>query len=416
MTTSSNIRATSWKVCGAALLAAFAAGCAGETESITGTERVDQSIQAIIRGEASGAAHDAVVVLTNFNGGVRRNLCSATLVAPNLLLTARHCVSDTQSSAACSDDGTAVTGAGVVADRQPANLVVFVGKNGVVPNTEVEANGTARGAKVIVGTSSTVCNADIAFLVLDRNVEAPIAPIRLGPPAPTEKVSAVGWGVDETGNLPQQREVRTGISLIGVGPGQYPENPSYGYGDSEFMIGESACSGDSGGPSLSSAGAVLGVASRAGNGKARDPNNYATTCVGSGAHAVYTHLGLHKDLVTRAFEEAGAPIWLEGEPDPRLPKPQSNAAEPTAEDEKLQDQKKKSAKDAIPSPADAAPSAAEAGGCSMSPDPQPQRGSVEYAAGLVALLASLVGLRRRFRKEGDVESTEHHRARMPSLP
>jgi hypothetical protein len=401
-------------MCGAALVSSFAfavSGCAGETESITTQERVGQTIQPIIKGNASGTAHDAVVVLTNFKDGVRRNLCSATMVAPNLLITARHCVSDTESSAACTNDGTAVTGAGVVGDRKPGNLVVFVGKNGLVPDTEVEENGSARGTKIIVSKSSTVCNEDVAFLVLDKKIAGPIAPIRLGPPAIAEKVSAVGWGVDETGNLPQQREFRTGIPLIGIGPGVYPENPDYGYGDSEFMIGESACSGDSGGPTLSASGAVLGVASRAGNGKARDPYNYATTCMGSGAHAVYTHLGAHKELVTRAFAEAGEPVWVDGEADPRLPKPQADA--PNTDDSTSS--KKKAASEAIPVPTESAPAASDAGGCSMSSEPQ--RGSVEYAAGLAALLASLVGLRRRFRRGGDeeVEGTAH-RERMPSLP
>ena len=53
----------------------------------------------------------------------------------------------------------------------------------------------------------------------------------------------------------------------------------------------SACSGDSGSPALASSGAVVGVASRAGNGQPRDPNNAASTCLGATAHAVYTELG-----------------------------------------------------------------------------------------------------------------------------
>ena len=69
---------------------------------------------------------------------------------------------------------------------------------------------------------------------------------------------------DETGALPTSREARADLGLLGVGPGIYPENPSHGYGDKEFMIGESACAGDSGGPAIAITGAVIGVASRAG--------------------------------------------------------------------------------------------------------------------------------------------------------
>jgi hypothetical protein len=398
---------------------AVVSGCAADRVESAEQQHVGRAIQPIINGVASGTEHDAVIVLTNFVNGVRRNLCSATLVAPNLVITARHCVSDTESSAACTDAGTAITGAAVKADRAPANLAVFVGKNGVAPNSEELAGATAIGSKIVVEASvTTVCNADIAFLVLDKKIEgATYAPIRLSPPTMAEKVSAVGWGVDETGALPKQREIRSNLSLIGVGPGLYPENPDYGYGNSEFMIGESACSGDSGGPSLSAKGAVLGVASRAGNGQPRDPNNYATTCMGAAAHAVYTHLGNHKDLVTRAFQEAGEPIWLEGEPDPRAPKPQatpSTQAPPANE-------KKAGSSDGVPLPP--APSAgaedaeAEAGGCSMSSEPQ--SGAVEYALGLVGVFGLIVALRRRYRKldlnrDGGRDGT--HRDRMPTIP
>lgn len=378
-------------------------------------ERVGQTIQPIIGGATSGTEHDAVVVLTNFVGGVRKNLCSATLVAPNLIITARHCVSDTQSSAACTEDGTALTGAAVMGDRSPGNLVVFLGRNGVAPNTEDASKADAIGAKIVVGEASSVCNADLAFLVLDKKLDAPYAPIRLQPPAMADRVAAVGWGVNETGALPTHRAVRADLALLGVGPGVYPENPQYGYGTSEFMVGESACAGDSGGPTFTAAGAVVGIASRAGNGLARDPYNYATTCMGSGAHAVYTHLAAHQALVTRAFAEAGEPMWLEGEPDPRLPKPQATSGASTPAEENAADQETHSTP--LPAtPGGAEPASSNAGGCSMSSEPQ--KGAVEYAAGLVALFATLMGLRRRLRRTEMTPDGRDgtHRERMPSMP
>src|SRR5690242_13830463 len=92
------LRIASKTVYAAAVLSSIAAivpGCASEAPSITGNERVGQAIQPIIRGTASGTEHDAVVVLTTVRDGQRFRLCSATMVAPNLLITARHCVSDT---------------------------------------------------------------------------------------------------------------------------------------------------------------------------------------------------------------------------------------------------------------------------------------------------------------------------------
>ena len=408
-----HLRIGSKKLYAAVLLSGLSVilpGCSDGAESTQAEESVGQAIQPIIRGVSSGTEHDSVVVLTTFRDGYRRSLCTATLVAPNLIITARHCVSDTDSSTACSKEGTPISGGTVKADRDPKSLVVFLGKQGVAPDTEVEANGSARGTKVIVDPATTVCNRDVAFVVLDKKLAAPVAPIRLGPPALDEKLAAVGWGIDETGTLPKSREVRPEIPLIGLGPAMYPDHATYGYGDHEFMLGESACAGDSGSPAFAKSGAVVGVAARAGNGMPRDPNNYASTCMGDKAHAVYTHLTSLQDLVTRAFDESGEEIWLEGQPDPRAPKPQAVPEEnpaappPTTTSEEL------------PAPPAAGGSTAPAAtGCAMSSEPQ--KGAVEYAAGLVALLASLIGLRRRFgRKDDDSLAHDAHRARLPSMP
>lgn len=349
----------------------------------------------IIFGAPSGEEHDAVVVLTTFRGGYRQSLCTATLVAPNLIISARHCVSDTDASTACAEDGAPVSGATIKADRRPEDLAVFVGSGGVAPDTSVESNATVRAARVIVDSSTTVCNHDIAFVVLERELDAPLAPVRLTPPRLHEPILAVGWGIDETGALPKSRAVRADLAVTGIGPALYPGHPSYGYGDTEFIAGESACSGDSGSPALTPAGAVLGVAARAGNGKRRDPSNHASRCMGDAAHVVYTSLAGHEPLVVRAFQEAGAPLWLEGElppsarPDSALPPPAREARAPRAERPGRAFEG-----------ATAEPDHEPLGGCST--PPEPKSGAVEHAAGLVALLASVAGLRKHlFRRRDD---------------
>jgi hypothetical protein len=367
------------------------AGCSASA-SHQATENSARGSQAIIHGSPSSAEQDAVVVLTTFRDGVRRSLCSATLVAPNLIITARHCVSDTDTTTACTKEGTPIAGAIVKGERAAENLVVFVGQDGLAPSTEDVANGSARGAEVIAEPVTTVCNNDVAFVVLDTKLAAPIAPIRLGPPVLDEKLAAVGWGIDETGTLPASREVRSDVTMIGVGPALYPEHATYGYGDREFMLGESACSGDSGGPALAKSGAVVGVAARAGNGKPRDPANLASTCMGATAHAVYTHLGAIDALATRAFTRAGEPMWLEGQPDPRaapaMPPPSNPlpASPPPAP----------AALPAADAPPAAVALAASASGCSIV-SASDGVGAVEHAAGFVALLSTLLGLRRRLR-------------------
>ncbi|MFO0739388.1 MAG: trypsin-like serine protease [Labilithrix sp.] len=381
---------------------------------------MDRVAQPIIKGVTSGTEHDSVVVLTTFQAGKRMALCTATLVAPNLIVTARHCVSNTDGATACAQDGSPVTGGGISGTRVASSLVVFAGKNGQAPDTNVEANGVAHGKRVIVDSSTNVCNHDMAFVVLDKDVAAPVSPIRMAAPSPSETISAVGWGVDETGNLPTHREVRSGLGLVGVGPAPYPGNPAWGYGDREFMTGEAACAGDSGGPAFAQSGAIVGIAARTGNGKPSD-GNYATTCLGSDAHSVYTHFGKFEGLVNASFKEAGHTIWLEGQPDPyaTIQSTSSGGAGGTsgavgngATDGPSAggDPKKPGAKDAPsgdPVGGGTEPGAPGGrrrgdnggGGCSMSSG-ETLHDNVAHAAGLVALVALVLGLRRRF-KQGD---------------
>src|SRR5688572_20576766 len=67
-------------------------GCARgpiEEHSPTGRSR-----SAIIAGKTSPASQDFVVMLAMRPGGKLEGVCSGTLVAPNVVLTALHCVSD----------------------------------------------------------------------------------------------------------------------------------------------------------------------------------------------------------------------------------------------------------------------------------------------------------------------------------
>ena len=380
-------------------------------------DRMGRSIQPIVGGAASGVDQDAVVVLARFENGARVSLCTATLLAPNLVLTARHCVSATDATAACGSDGAPVVGAALHGDRAPETLAVFTATAGLAPDTTTDASAKARGKTLVVDSATTICNHDLAFVVLDKAVAGPIAPIRLGPPAKSELLTAVGFGITDSGALPSSRMQRAGLSLVGAGPMAYPDDARYGVGDAEFLVGESACSGDSGSPAIASSGAVVGIASRAGNGQARDPNNAASTCLGATAHAVYAQLGTYPAFVTRAYAEAGAKPWLEGEPDPaKDPGPASGSAShgPGAANIGLPG--------AAPSTAaagnvvggvDAPPSTAStASGCSASGEPI--NGAVEHALGIIFGILLLIRLRSaRRRAVADQRDSEIPNGRMP---
>lgn len=372
--------------------------CSGSVEGGETQDHVGRSIQPIVGGIASGTEQDAVVVLARFENGARVGLCTATLVAANLVVTARHCVSQTDASAACASSGEPVVGALLHGDRPPASLAVFAVTGGVAPDTTTDAAASARGKTLVVDSATTICNHDVAYVILDRSLTAPIAPVRLAPPAPADMLTAVGFGITEAGWLPASRMQRSDLALVGAGPMAFPDDARYGVGDAEFLVGESACAGDSGSPALASSGAIVGVASRAGNGKARDPNNAASTCLGATAHAVYAQLGADRALALRAFSEAGATPWLEGEPDPRVAGGPPAGAPSGGNGRGAESDSAPGSQAGVGLGASASaafdgrePEAGASGGCSMSGEPT--RGAVEHALGIFAVVLLVVRLR-----------------------
>lgn len=282
-------------------------GCAGPEP--TAADRVGQAAQPVIGGTRSTADQDAVVFVALLENGEVAGSCTGTLVAPNLVLTALHCVAKTDEGALCGADGTPIEGGKVQSMNGPSSFAIVSGNDieGAIPKSRV-----AGVKKVVTAGSDTMCNSDIAMLVLDRDMpNAKIAPIRIDRTVErSELVTSVGWGLTEDGKSPSQRMTRAGIPVVAVGPVE-------GVGPSEFLVGESVCSGDSGGPAIVASGAVVGVVSRGGNGKARDPENAASTCVG--AQVVYTSLAPFKTMIMGAFADAGATPILEGQTPPSAP-------------------------------------------------------------------------------------------------
>jgi MYXO-CTERM domain-containing protein len=145
---------------------------------------------------------------------------------------------------------------------------------------------------------------------------AKISPIRLDEPIKKgETLTAIGWGVTDTTTTPEIRQQRSGIKIEGIGPDDtnaFPVPPN------EFEVGESICSGDSGGPALASTKAIVGVVSRGGNATQPDPQNPASSCIGG--NNLYTKVAPFKSFILSGLALVGAEPWLENGPDPRLAK------------------------------------------------------------------------------------------------
>ncbi len=288
------------------------AACSSSGED--SAETTAKARSAVIKGKPSDASQDAVVLLVHYDPGSQEyGQCTGTLLAPRLVLTARHCVGDTDMYAACKADGTPVAAGAVRKNHKPETMYVFTGKDRPdFGRGKVEPAGV--GMKILDDGGKNLCNHDIALIVLKEPVKgAQIAPIRLdGDVEVGELITAVGWGVTEKTAQPDQRMQRTNVKVTSVGP----DNEDFGVPPNEFEVGEAICSGDSGGPAIAQKSkAVVGVVSRGGNTQEQDTTDPASSCIDG--RNLYTKVSPFKDLIMKGYELAEAEPWVEGGPDPR---------------------------------------------------------------------------------------------------
>jgi uncharacterized protein (TIGR03382 family) len=342
------------------LLTAIAA-CAADAPASPSPERLAKTKQPIINGTTSTAEQDFVVQIGLEVQGKKYPGCSSSLVAPNLVLTARHCVGELNPETA------------VVKDYDASYFVVYPGRD-APQKFDADETPAARGKKVFVPPTNLLFP-DVALILFDRAIDAPLATLRLTKPAvKNELLVVVGFGMDENNANPPARKQRTGVRVLDIGPGRTVFHELV---EGEFVFGEAACFGDSGGPALSAkTNAVVGVASRVDSGVKGTDTNPSAPCVGTNTEDVYTELMLVRDVIETAFAAAGAKPILEADE----PAPEKKTTPATEEE-------------ATEEPAPAPPrkvTIQKSTGCSAAP------GSAGSLAPLFLLTASaLVATRRR---------------------
>jgi hypothetical protein len=284
---------------GAALAAC--AGCAARGRD----DAPRRQSTAIVSGEPSPSPDDDAVVLIRHVTADGEILCTGTLVAANLVVTARHCVSFVNDGLfQCTVRGEPIAltdGGGVLgADIAPESIEVYTGAvPGSVP--------VARGQEIISTLSLTECVNDLAFVVLDRSLGDPVASVRLGTKTVAgEAVHIVGYGIEQKGPSEldwQNRPRKKSHQLIAaVGP-DATENVTTVRPRTIVTNGPSACKGDSGGPALSDkTGAVIGVYSIHGG---------SDDCSSPAVVHYYTHLPPFRSLALQAFVRAQAEPVIE---------------------------------------------------------------------------------------------------------
>lgn len=289
--------------------------------------------------------------------------CTATRIAPDLFVTARHCLVEGSASLPCGER---------FPDVLPPSTIELTNATRVDSPQAAEVP-VHHGSAVRVPEDDATCGADLALVVTEEvsELEPALAPRLDPPPAPGEIYAAVGYGIVGLlagGEGTRRRLDDREVECVGTACGNT-------VADQEFLGGEGPCEGDSGGPALTQGEGdpeVLGVLSRG-----------TVAC----ERSVYTTLAAWSDFLReearRAARDAGyaAPTWARepndaprGEVDNPAPDPEEPEAPPNEPPTNT--------------------SASDPGGCSLTS--APGGGGPLPTAVFVGLLAAVIrGVRRR---------------------
>jgi MYXO-CTERM domain-containing protein len=277
-------------------------------------ERTVSTSSAIQGGQADTTHTFVVGVLAQLGGGVS-GLCTGTLLAPNLAVTARHCIAP--PSGITVDCKSSTFGTQVAASR------VAVIDASTFDQTNPDPTQLVPVAEIQTPQSNLICGNDVAVLILGRSIQiGAYAEPSINPPmtdhnAYATSITEIGYGLDSPSDMNSAgiRRIRENVGLVCI-----PNDSSFNdcFSDSslksamsanEFQSGDGTCEGDSGSPAFDQKAAgegrwiSFGVLSRG----ATQGNTCSTS--------VYTRLDAWGSLLVGAAQKAATmggylvPAW-----------------------------------------------------------------------------------------------------------
>lgn len=263
------------------LVAVVGGGCVRRQQSPD-----ERMLRAVEQESSTGVV---AIATTMADSPSHLTLCSGALVAPNLVLTARHCVSRAVTATpSCDARGRSHNGDHLAEDVDPQAIAIYTGSH-VRPDVDLPV---ARAVRTLHPSGQVLCDSDVAFLVLDRPIpNGTILPMRLHAPVEAgDIVVPVGFG-GGTSNVVGRKVARQQSLILATGPSANAATGAV-LGPREFEVDRATCRGDSGGPAIDVlSGEIVGVVSRGGS------------CSAHGNH-VYTRVDSYSRLAAAAFSAA----------------------------------------------------------------------------------------------------------------
>jgi hypothetical protein len=259
--------------------------------------RIANTRQEIKGGVVDQTTKSIVLVISTTGPG---GLCSGTLIAPNLVLTAQHCVADIPDIAGVPSGSI---------DCEKSKFGPKSSASGMFVSTETQASQDGRryvGVREIIVPpgGNDVCGFDMALLILSNNIPSttttPIPPRLDTQPARGERYSAVGYGhigdASQSGAGTRRRLDNLTVQCVGSACPWYAQ-----INTTELLGSDGTCQGDSGGGALDAQGRVFGALSR----------GYGN-CQGSTYSGTYRWASWIRDVGRRASQLGNytAPSWI----------------------------------------------------------------------------------------------------------